>query len=309
MIRYGACLLLALSGARGQSGPTLVGVGYAPPVLTVAPGQIVTLQVTGLKTVLAQPAKSGQVPLPTQLAGISVTLNQYLHGDLRASSTAVPIFSIQQNNGCYDGSTTADCMVTFITVQIPYEMQAILSGNPYQAELVTSENGVSGKGFAIHSNPDNIHVLTGCGGGACVTHANGALVNSASPANPGETVVIYAVGLGYTNPPAQTGQAAPASASVVFEYIGLDFSPNAGPSQLAELPGKPAGLVPAFAGLTPGGVGLYQVNVTLPATFPAVPSCGSSVSPFYPVSSNLTINIGSDYGTFDGAPICVKPPQ
>jgi hypothetical protein len=272
-----------------------------------------TLQVTGLKTVLAQPVMASQVPLPTQLSGISVTLNQYAHyGAFLSLSMAIPIFSIQQTNGCYDGSTTADCMLTSITAQIPFEMQLVPFQNPYLSELVISENGVSGKGFTVYPVPNNIHVLTGCGGGTCVTHANGTLVNSASPAIPGETVVIYAVGLGLTGSLVQTGQAAPTPAQAIIGgfIVGFDFNPNAGPSLLAAPPGfgTPQGSIPSFVGLTPGGVGLYQLNVTLPATFPAVLACGATTA-FYPVSSNLTINISSGYLTFDGAPICVKPPQ
>ncbi|HMD71226.1 MAG TPA: hypothetical protein VKF41_07775 [Bryobacteraceae bacterium] len=210
-MRYGTCLLLALSCALGQSGPTVVGTGDAPPVSTLAPGQIATLQVTGLKTVLTQPVRASQIPLPSQLAGISVTLNQYAHnGAFLSYTAAVPIFSIRQTNACYDGSATAGCMVTFITVQIPFEVQVVPFYNPYLTEMVVSENGVSGKGFTVYPIPDNIHVLTGCGGGACVTHADGTLVNAASPAAPGETVVVYAVGLGPTSPAVQTGQASPA---------------------------------------------------------------------------------------------------
>jgi hypothetical protein len=143
----GLCSLLA-PFAMSQSGPTLVGSGYAVPALPVAPGQIVELQVTGLKTVLAQPVSASQVPLPTSLAGIAVTINQYLHGML-ATSMAVPLVSIQQTNSCDDGSATADCMLTSITVQIPFEITVVpFSGGP-QTELVISENGVKSKGFGV----------------------------------------------------------------------------------------------------------------------------------------------------------------
>ena len=56
---------------------SVVGAGYrgaAPP--SAAPGEVVTLSVTGLKTRIATPQSASTVPLPTTLAGISVTLNQ-----------------------------------------------------------------------------------------------------------------------------------------------------------------------------------------------------------------------------------------
>ena len=76
----GSLLVMFMPHAIGQTAPTLVGAGYATPSLTVAPGEIVTLQVTGLNTVLPSPVTAQQAPLPTQLAGISATLNQYVHG-------------------------------------------------------------------------------------------------------------------------------------------------------------------------------------------------------------------------------------
>ena len=64
--------------------------------------------------------------------------------------------------------------------------------------------------------------------------------------------------------------------------------------------------VPEFAALTPGEVGLYQINVKLPNTFPSVPACA------FPIYSNLTINISDGNPinpSSDGAPICILPPS
>jgi hypothetical protein len=140
-----------------------------------------------------------------------------------------------------------------------------------------------------------------------VTHANGSLVTAASPAQIGEEIVIYALGLGSTDPQAQTGQAAPSPALPVISLAGVDFNyaVNAPPSK-----GIPAPLAtctygvtcpepPAFAGLTSGSVGLYQVNVVVPPSQSVFP-CGAGVV------SNLTISlIGQN--SFDGAGICVAP--
>ena len=76
------------------------------------------------------------------------------------------------------------------------------------------------------------------------------------PAKAGmDVVVFYALGLGQTNPPAIDGQAATASqvpqATMVF---GESVLPNSGVTA-----------TPFYAGLTPGLVGLYQINVTVPA--------------------------------------------
>lgn len=209
-------------------------------------------------------------------------------------------------------------MVTSITLQLPFELLAgppLNSASPDPAELVIVENGVNSNGFFIGLNLAGIHVTTGCGpfSGACVTHADGSVVSQLSPATAGEEVVIYALGLGYTTPKVATGAATPAPAPVATApvYALFNFSPNAGPTPIPNMvdPGAPAATyVPDFVGLTPGQVGLYQINLRIPATIPAIPPCGGS-SPYSQVASNLTITIATIYGTSDAAPICVVPPK
>src|ERR1035438_8270251 len=115
---------LSLAPLFGQ-GPTLTGTGYADPsVIKVAPGQITTLFVTGLKTVLSvQPVNAAILPLPTTLAGISVTLNQ-----TGSQPSPIPLLSVQQMSVCTGSdapaplsptSLSSDCLITAITVQIP----------------------------------------------------------------------------------------------------------------------------------------------------------------------------------------------
>jgi len=54
-----------------------------------------------------------------------------------------------------------------------------------------------------------------------------------------------------------------------------------------------------FVGLTPGSVGLYQVNFLVPPVPSGTPPCSGSVR------SNFTVSIG-DARSFDGASICVN---
>jgi len=101
---------------------------------------------------------------------------------------------------------------------------------------------------------------------AAITHADGSLVSNASPATANETVVVYATGLGPVSGPMVNGQ--PASST--------SLQPTTPQPATATLNGIPATV--AFSGLTPGFIGLYQVNVQVPAN--AAPG------------SFLTINIG-----------------
>jgi uncharacterized protein (TIGR03437 family) len=253
-------------------------------------------------------AKLAALPLPTTLAGISVTLSQSLNGS--TVLYRVPLFGVDQLTKCADSSVTPDCLDTFITVQIPFEMAV---PNPPLGQLVVSQGGTNSSGFRVIPATDNIHVITSCDMPtaihfavvpcqAQVTHADGTLVSAASPAIPGEVVVIYAWGLGQTTPAVITGEATPPApiVSSPFATVDFNFRPNA-------VPTSPLGTVaPLFVGLTAGEVGLYQINVQIPDAVPGLLTCQSGGKANLAVYSNLTINIGG-LNSFDGAPICVQP--
>jgi hypothetical protein len=294
-------LFLALPRAFGQGGPTLVGAGNGlSPGIAIAPGQVTTFWLAGMSVIASVPVHAA-LPLPTTLANVSVTIKQVLRA--YSATFAVPILSIDQTNGCdenYPG-TGPDCLITGITVVIP----ADLGTDPYYFQMdtvvVVSQSGVDSKSFGVNAVPDMIHVLTNCGAGfsVCVTHADGTLLADGPPATAGEVVVIYATGLGAMN----------------GIFANFDFHPNAGPSRPVDA--KPVSLggsavQPLYVGQTFGQIGLYQINLKLPDSFPSAPACGGTV--FNPLLSNLTITIASSpvglsSGSFDGAPICIQPPQ
>jgi uncharacterized protein (TIGR03437 family) len=92
----------------------------------------------------------------------------------------------------------------------------------------------------------------------------------AHPAKAGvDTVVFYAVGLGQTSPPALDGQAAQGLQRVSSVQAVIGFP-----------------IQPAYAGLTPGSVGLYQINVSLPANVPK----GSGVPVYLTMPGEVTSN-------------------
>jgi uncharacterized protein (TIGR03437 family) len=288
---------------------SIVGAGYQTPARPiVAPGEVRTLFVPGLNTRLSTPQVATVVPLPKSLAGISVGLQQ---GN---QSYTAPLFRIQQTNFCLDAtSTAAECGVTAITIQVPFEIQP--SGVPVGVTIF--ESGAASQTFSFTALSDQLHVLTYCdivfgppAGQDCdpiVTHADYTPVSIGSPAVLGETVIIWLSGLGVTNPRATTGQAGPNPAPTGPNVaVDFDFYPNATPSRIG-FPGNspPQGPgLPPNTWLTAGYVGLYQMNVSIPKTNPGTP-CGLGVGPL----SNLTINLQvNGTGSFDGAPICVVSP-
>lgn len=312
-VRTTVCALALASLAVDAQ--TVVGGGYAQPVpIPAAPGQLMTIYVQGIGASLTSAIWAQSLPLPTSLAGISVTLVQT--GAL-TGPIAVPLLAVFPVDSCpsQDQPRPSACSnLIGINLQIPFELKGPLPeiSGPGPAQLAVSENGRAGPSVGIWPRAVQIHILRtgdtitrpGPSGipGAAVTHANGSLVSPDYPAQPGETVSIYAVGLAGNGP---TGNAALNATRVADIPVSFDFRLNAAPSP----PINRSTTAPAW--LTAGNVGLYQINVTIPQP-------PSSALPCSPGVTNLTIDLGDSalvggfpyYTYFDGAAICVAvPPQ
>ena len=136
-----------------------------------------------------------------------------------------------------------------LNIQIPSE----LTPNQQYATVV----GVNNQ-FSL---PDTINVVpmlpgvAAFGDGHVIAqhNSNFALVDANHPATPGEYVTIYLVGMGATTPSVASGVAAPSS-----EPLARIASP-------ATVTLGSAPVTIAYAGLTPGAVGLYQITFLVPA--------------------------------------------
>lgn len=301
-------ILAATVSAIGQNTntSTLIGAGYLYPApITIAPGQVITLFVSGLGSDLTQPVFAGFGSLPTSLGGVGATISQ-------STNTAAPVLSVVP-----PPATCSNCATpTAVTIQIPYELQMPTVGGGLMSDaFFVTENGVSGRVYTFLPAPDQIHILTNCDSvlgvsgpstGRCpweVTHANGTLVSTASPAAQGEELTAYAVGLGATNPAVPTGQPAAQSVPTAQTFrMSFNFSADAAPS--APPPGAPS-IAPLYTGLTQGYVGLYQINFIVPNVPAGLPPCAGQGSGF--VNTNLTVSVGG-VASFDGAELCVAVP-
>jgi uncharacterized protein (TIGR03437 family) len=136
---------------------------------------------------------------------------------------------------------------TQLTVQIPSELNAT---NEYQA--IIAVNGA----YTLPQPVDLVPVAPGVvafpDGSLVAQHSSDySLVSAAKPAKPGEVLIIYLVGLGATSVNVPSGNPAPADQLV-----------TANTSVTVTIDGQP--VKTPFVGLTPGGIGLYQIDLVVP---------------------------------------------
>jgi uncharacterized protein (TIGR03437 family) len=175
----------------------------------------------------AQPVANTMIPIPTSLGGTSVII-----GGIEA-----PLYYVSPGQ---------------VNAQVPFELTA---GQPY--ELIVSANGAL-------TTPETIQLAAVAPGIAAYPSgyvqaehaANFSLVTDASPAMPGEYVVIYLLGLGPTNVPVASGAVSPSTP--------LDATVN---TPTLTLNGAAVPNI-YFSGLTPTLVGLYQIDFQVPAGTP-----------------------------------------
>ena len=188
----------------------------------LAPGTIVQINGTALA---AGTMQASSIPLPTNLND-----TQVLIGGIPA-----PLFYVSPGQ---------------VVAQVPLELNP---NNQYQ--LIASANGALTSPITIQLAPVTPGFAVNPDGSLTAQHGDGSSVTSASPAQPGEEVVTYLLGLGNLTSPIADGAGAPLNPLAV-----------AAVTPVVTLNGTPATV--AFAGLTPGLVGLYQVNFQVPQGTP-----------------------------------------
>jgi len=195
----------------------------------LAPGTIAAVYGTGLA---AGAVSTGAAPLPVTFDKTFALLGP----------TQAPLYSLTSSQ---------------IDIQIPNEATAtqqlpiVVSVNnaltlPLMLDIVATAPGV----LSFVDGPTPPYVQNGAH--IVAQRADGTLVSGTSPAKPGEVLVMYAVGLGATNPSVASGAATPASP---YHLVTVQPTVTVG-SQPSTV---------SFAGLTAFFVGLYQINFQVPA--------------------------------------------
>ena len=191
----------------------------------VVPGEIATAFGTNITSSNGINLTSS-LPLPTT----------FLTDSLMVNNQPVALFAVDNVNGQQQ-----------YNFQVPWE---VASGPT--VTIAASNNGTSSASITVPvltAQPGIFNYSAGGNTFGAILHANYQLASTADPAKPGETVLIYCTGLGaVSSPPAngEPGKGQPTMATPTVTVGGTKA-------------------IVSFSGLAPGFVGLYQINVEVPA--------------------------------------------
>jgi uncharacterized protein (TIGR03437 family) len=193
----------------------------APFTAGIAPGEFITLYGTGLA---ANTVVASSLPFPTKLGEVQVMIN----------GRPAPIY--------YVSATQISVLVPYATELSVADIQVINNNAASNTVVAFVANTAAG---VFTNNP------SGGIGYAAAEHKDGSLVSTSSPAQPGETILVFLTGLGAVTPPVADGAAGPTNP--------LSYATNE-PTVLIQ--GTQANIT--YWGLVPTEAGLYQLNVQIP---------------------------------------------
>ncbi len=281
------CAFSCISFLEAQTAAPVINTGgvvnAADYTTALAHGSILSVWGTNLAASFQQ---ASGVPLPTTLNGVTV---EVVDG---ARVIAAPLFFVSAGQ---------------INAQLPFEVTSASVGVRVKNAKGTSNTQTVG----VTTRAPRLFTRTMDGRGeAIVTHANYTVVEAGKPADPNEVVLVFLTGLGQTSPQAVSGQAAGDGTSA----HPLNWVQETVTVTVAGLP-----TTVHFAGLAPGFVGLYQLNVQLPASLPGgaqpmVVSCGGQSSQtgvtvaIRSVQPIATVNLGSAGGRAEAGGATIDVP-
>ncbi|MEP7340443.1 MAG: carboxypeptidase regulatory-like domain-containing protein [Acidobacteriota bacterium] len=252
-----------VKAAQGGSAAMVNAASYDA---TVAPGAIAALFGTGMAT---QTAIASTLPLPKTLGGTTVKINGL---DAPLFFVSANQINLQVPSGVTAGAANIQVFNNGIAAAVATGTATVADAAP---GIFTVDS--SGKNQAVALNSD------------LSANADFDRIPGARPEASGNVVVIYATGIGNTNPLVADGAAAP----------GNPLAQATSPTTVT-IGGIPAEV--QFSGLAPGFVGLWQINVVIPATLPTNLNTPFAVSLKGKQSLTTTLAVvnRNEYGTVNG---------
>jgi len=228
-------LVIPVQLVVAAQGPPVAAVGGVVANETFAVGEPIAqgdvVSVYGNQFTFDAPTSAGSLPLQTTLDNVQVLVN----------GTAAPLF--------YTSSGQINFEIPINAATGDGTVQIVRNGTPGNMIYVN-----------IGAQAPQFFLVPGTGGYAITTPEGMLTGTSSSPVHVGDTIVIYAIGLGPTSPLVPSGTASPATPplATVPGTTQVCFGPE---SPFFQAPCA----TPLFTGLTPNFSGLYQINVTIPA--------------------------------------------
>jgi uncharacterized protein (TIGR03437 family) len=138
------------------------------------------------------------------------------------------------------------------------------------ATIVVQNNGANSNTVTVPvaATSPGIYALDQSGAGAgAILHPDYSIVNQSKPAHAGESLLIFLTGMGTVTPAVADGTAGSTDPTHLS---------NANAQATVYVGGQQCTVL--YNGLAPGFPGLYQINITLPPTFPATGALPLAIS-------------------------------
>lgn len=197
------------------------------------------------------------------------------------------IYTVKQGDTL---ETIRDGLIALINSNSGESVVASAGGSFTRIRLRAKVEGPAGQGISYSASADDSAqvVMTAISSALCCANVAGSLLSEDNPAVPGETIYIWATGLGLVRP-----QAARDAMITGQTYEGPENSePNEFVSALAG--SKTANVI--SAGLKPGTFGIYEVVLELNSDIPTNPLTQLTIAQNIYVSNIVTIPVFNPAG-------------
>jgi adhesin/invasin len=237
-VYLGGITITALSSSNATNSPQVLPVSLAVSVSVPAIGQNGIVDGAGFASTISA-------------GGIASLFGTNLAAST-ASAAAVPLPTILAGTQVLVNGVAAPLFYVS-PKQINFQMPAETVGASVSVVVVSGGiNSVSASVNIAAAGPGIFTVNSNGQGQAALLNQDNSVNSAQNPAAAGSVIQIFATGLGLTNPAIAAGQ--PGSSSPLDNTVSTPVVTIDGVSAVV-----------GFSGLAPGFVGLYQVNVTVPA--------------------------------------------
>jgi hypothetical protein len=181
--------------------------------------------------------------------------------------------------------TIRDALITEINNAEDEKVRARAAAVFTRIILEAKVPGAEGEGIAYSAkaNDGGSVIMTALSSALCCASTEGSRITERDPAKPGETIIIYATGLGIVQP-----DEAKFSVFNGAKYVGPELNaPNSPVDAIAG--GKTANVL--FAGLKPGMIGVYELKLQLNPDIPTNPQTQLTIAQDIYISNIVTFPV------------------